>query len=310
MPEFSLVQLRHFCAVAELGSIAEAARQRHVSPTAVGSAITSLESILGTALCARERSRGVTLTPAGHHFFREARRLIRSADDILRSHPESPEEYAGPLHIGAFHPVSPAVLPGLLENLGRERPDLTVEFTTGTVLDLVDQMLSGDLHCFFSYDVFRNTSLPSGLVAENLYHTELQVLIAADHPLARRPHVSIQDLADEPIVLFESNPSRRYSMPALGRLHPGARVAYRSSDFELTRAMVARGMGYSLIMNPIPAGASFEGRPLAKVALDPPVAGSSLIVVRPEGRWQHPATRAVIELAHRLVAEGELGSAL
>ena len=179
------------------------------------------------------------------------------------------------------------------------------------MLPLVEGLLAGDLHCAFGYDVFsRSGQLPTGLAVELLYETELCVLVARDHPLARRPHVSIEDLVDEPMILFESNPSQRYSAPALGRLHPGARVGHKTSDFELMRAMVARGLGHSLIMNPIPAGASFEGLPLAKVPLHPSLASSSVVAIRPEGRWQHPAMRLLVDLAHDLVARGQLGASL
>ncbi|GGA74588.1 transcriptional regulator [Pseudoclavibacter endophyticus] len=311
MTEFSLVQLRHFCAVAELGSIAEAARSRHVAATAVSSAITALESVLGTRLCVRARPRGVSLTPAGHQFYREAKRLVRAADDLVRTHRHAPDAHAGPLSIGVFGPVSPAILPGLLTAFQRSHPETKVEFTTGKVLDLVERMLAGDLHCFFSYNVFSRTgNMPEGLVAEDLYRTQLHVVLAADHPLAGRKHVSIAELIEEPMVLYESNPQRAFSEPALGKLHPAAKVRYRTSDFELMRALVARGMGYSLIMNPMPAGASYEGLPLARVALDPPIAGSSLVMIRPAGQWQHPGVRALLDVARGLVHEGGLGISL
>lgn len=311
MAELSLVQLRHFCAVAEVGSIAEAARARHVAATAVSTAISSLEASLGTKLCVRVRPRGVTLTPAGHQFYREAKRLVRGADDLVRTHRSVSHSHPGPLQIGVFGPISPAVIPGLLTVFEKAHPDTKVEFATGKVLDLVERIQSGDLHCFFSYDVFTRTGrMPEGLVAEELYRTQLHVLLAADHPLADRDHVSIAELIEEPMVLYESNPHRPFSEPALGKLHPASKVKYRTNDFELMRAMVARGMGYSLIMNPMPASASYEGLPLARVALDPPIAGSSLIAIRPAGQWQHPAVRALIDVARGMVHEGGLGASL
>lgn len=309
MAELSLVQLRHFCAVAELGSISEAARQTHVSATAIGAAVSNLERTLDTVLCHRERSRGVTLTPNGHHFYKEARRVIRDADDLLRFHPEGGERYAGPLQVGAFATISPVILPELLEAFEAKHPDVPVEFTTGTSLDLVERMLSGDLHCFFSYDVFsRSRLLPAGLTMRPLYQTELRVVISPDHPLARRGHLSIDDLKDEPMIVFESNPQRHFSSPALGQLRPDMKVRYRTREYELMRSMVARGLGYSLVMNPIPAGRTFDGGRVTTVPLDPPLPGTSVVVVLPEGRWQHPATHAIVEIAHRLAAAGGLGA--
>jgi len=309
MADLSLVQLRHFCAVAELGSISEAAREKHVSATAISAAINSLERILGTRLCDRERSRGVTLTPNGHHFYREARRVLRDADDLLRLRPEGSDVYAEPLHIGAFGTISPIILPELIETFEREHPEVRLDVTTGPTLELVELMLAGELHCFIAYDVFsRSNSLPAGLRMKALYHTELQVVISAAHPLASRKHVSIEELKAEPMIVYESNPSRRFSSPALGQLRPDMKVRFRTREYELMRAMVARGLGYSLVMNPMPVGLSFDGRPVRTIPLDPPLAGTSVVVVQPEGRWQHPATRAIVEIAHRLAAAGGLGA--
>jgi len=309
MPELSLVQLRHFCAVAELGSISEAARRTHVSATAIGAAISSLEQTLGTVLCQRERSRGVTLTPNGHHFYKEARRVLRDADDLLRTRPEGGEQYAGPLHIGAFATISAVLLPELVEAFEAQHPETPVEITTGSSLDLVEQMLSGELHCFVGYDVFsRSRVLPAGLAMRPLYQTELRAMLSPNHPLASRAHLSIEELKDEPMIVFESNPQRQFSAPALGRLRPDMRVRYRTREYELMRSMVARGLGYSLVMNPFPSGRTFDGGRVTTVPLDPPLAGTSVVIVLPEGRWQHPATHAIVELAHRLAAAGGLGA--
>lgn len=311
MSEISLVQLRHFCAVAEHGSISEAARQTHVSATAVGAALSSLEETLGTVLCSRERSRGVTLTPNGHHFYREAKRVIRGADDLLRANPDTSDLFAGPLHIGSFAPTAPAVLPELLEVFGAEHPEIEVDFVTGTVLEIVELLLAGELHCAFSYDVFsRAKNLPAGLSLAPLYRTELKVMISPKHPLAWRASVSIDDLKDEPLIVYESNPARRFSLPALGKLHPDMKVRYSTKDYELMRALVARGLGYSLSMNPMPAGNSYEGKPIKSVRLDPPLAGTSMVAILPEGRWQHPGAKAIVALAHRLAAAGGLGANL
>lgn len=311
MAELSLVQLRHFCAVAELGSIAEAARQRHVSATAIGAAITSLERTLGTRLCTRERSRGVTLTPSGHHFHREARRLIRDADDLLKPHPESPEVYSGPLRIGAFRTTAPVVLPELLEQFEREHPEIPVEFVTGMNLDLVELIVAGEIHCFFTYDAFQRTSpLPYGLKLEVLYPTEFRVLISSAHPLAERKSLSLGELREEPAIVYESNPTKKYSLAVAGQLDPAVKVRYRTSDYELMRSMVAHGLGYSIILTPLPPGPSFEGKEITSIRIDPPLRGSAMSVVRPDGRWQHPGTRYVVELAHRLVTKGGLGASL
>ncbi len=45
------------------------------------------------------------------------------------------------------------------------------------------------------------------------------------------------------------------------------RVAHRASSFDLARAMVARGLGYSLAVQRPPANISLEGLPLKSIPL-------------------------------------------
>lgn len=309
MSNISLVQLRHFCAVAELGSIAEAARQYYVSATAISSAINALESTLNSSLCHRERARGVTLTPAGHLFYREAKRLVRLADDLVRTSSDAPDAESGPLKIGSFRPISPAILPPLIQHLEEERPGLKVEVTIGSVFEMVEMMLEGELHCFFSIDAFgpRGDPLPAGLVAETLYETDVYVLISAVHPLASRSSVSMGDLETEAMIVFESNPSRPYSRP-LSKVYPGPHVKHTTTDLEVMRAMVARGLGYSLIIHPMSSAPVVRAAEIRKIPFEPPLPRTAVVLVRPEGAWQPPAAVQLIDLARRLVAQGELGA--
>ena len=63
-PMAEIRQLRYFVAVAERGSVSQAALDLHLSQSALSEALRKLEVELGVELLARS-SRGVTLTPAG-----------------------------------------------------------------------------------------------------------------------------------------------------------------------------------------------------------------------------------------------------
>ena len=68
-----LRHLRYFVAVAEAGSLTEAAQQRlHTSQPSLSRQIRDLESELGAQLLTR-RARGIELTPAGRVFLDHAR---------------------------------------------------------------------------------------------------------------------------------------------------------------------------------------------------------------------------------------------
>jgi len=75
-----LRHLRYFVAVAEAGSLTEAAQQRlDTSQPPLSRQIRDLESELGAQLLAR-RARGIELTPAGRTFLDHARLVLSQVD--------------------------------------------------------------------------------------------------------------------------------------------------------------------------------------------------------------------------------------
>jgi LysR family hca operon transcriptional activator len=90
-----LRHLRYFVAVAEAGSLTEAAQQRlHTSQPSLSRQIRDLESELGAQLLAR-RARRIELTPAGRTFLDHARLVLSQADAASEAarrvaHPSKP----------------------------------------------------------------------------------------------------------------------------------------------------------------------------------------------------------------------------
>ena len=76
-------QLRAFLAVAKAQSFLGAAEEMYVSRQAVSKTVTQLEDELGVKLFVRSQN-GATLTPAGSHFFPQARTLVADFDRLER----------------------------------------------------------------------------------------------------------------------------------------------------------------------------------------------------------------------------------
>lgn len=81
--EMEIKQLRAFLAVAKAQSFLGAAGELYVSRQAVSKTVTQLEDELGVRLFVRGQN-GVTLTPAGSHFYPQARTLVADFDRLQR----------------------------------------------------------------------------------------------------------------------------------------------------------------------------------------------------------------------------------
>ncbi len=80
--DYTLQQLRYLVAVADHGSVSAAARSLYVSQPGLSSAILHLEEVFGIQCFIRHRAKGVSLTPAGHLFVKEARDVLFRASNL------------------------------------------------------------------------------------------------------------------------------------------------------------------------------------------------------------------------------------
>ncbi len=68
MPKFTFRQLELFAALPDYPTLGSAARQLHISESALSHAISELEAAVGEQLCIRKKAKGMYLTPTGRHF--------------------------------------------------------------------------------------------------------------------------------------------------------------------------------------------------------------------------------------------------
>ncbi|MCP2256409.1 DNA-binding transcriptional regulator, LysR family [Streptoalloteichus tenebrarius] len=254
-PRFTLRQLRYFVTIAECGTLSEAASRLHVAQPTLSQALTDLERALRVQLCVRRRAHGITLTPSGHQVLRQARHLLRQAED-LESAASGQGSLTGVLSVGCYVTLAPTVLPPLLQGFSAPHPELTVEFSEDTQDVLQQRLLHGELDLAILYDMDVNPEL-----ARTVLHTvRPHVLLPADHPMADRSSVSLRDLEPEPMVLLDAPPSSHNTLAIYENLGLVPRVRYRPSTIETTRALVGRGMGYALLVQRPNHDRTHEGR--------------------------------------------------
>ncbi|GAA4888966.1 LysR substrate-binding domain-containing protein [Streptomonospora salina] len=276
-PRFSLRQLAYFVAVAEAGTISEAAQRLHISQPAVSLALNDLERALRVQLCVRRKSHGITLTPTGTQVLRRARRLLRQAEDLEGEAGAGEGTLTGVLSLGCFVTLAPTVLPPLLQGFSALHPGLTVDFSEDTQDVLQRRLLSGELDLAVIYDM---DVLPEMERAE-LFTMRPHVLLPAGHPLAGRSSVSLHELAPEPMVLLDAAPSSHH---ALGLCHDFGvvpQVGYRPTSYEVARALVGRGLGWSILVQRPSNDRTYEGFRVVITEIAEPVRAEAVLLAWP-----------------------------
>lgn len=293
MPDFTLRQLEYFRAIAEHGTIHAAAERLFVTPTATANGLTELERVLGVQLCVRRKGQGVVLTPAGAAVLTEGRSLLRFADELQRHAGSRGGELEGPLSIGCYSTLAPTILPALLEEYGESHPRVDVTFVDGTMDELHPLLERGALDVIITYRI----NLPLGLEEALLFETAVHVLLSADHALAHEKTVSLHQLEDEPLIMLDLPPSGRHTLDMLQRSGVRPNVRHRTSNFELVRSMVGRGLGYSLLVQTPHIDHSYEGRRVVAKPISPEFSAEAVVMVWPAAMTLTERARALVTLA-------------
>lgn len=292
--KFTLHQLEYLVAVADTGSISAAAAASHASPGGVSMAISELEQRLGTALFIRRKAKAVTLTAAGSKVVVDARRILAAADELQSTSSETQHKISGILAVGCYSTLAPFVIPPVLDDFARQHDALDVHVLEGSADEIVASLLDGTSEIGFLY----GNDLRDGLDSAVIRTTKPYVILAANHRLAAHPAVRLSDLADEPLIMFDV-PSARNAAHMLSAVGLNANIRHFSSNIEVVRGLVARGIGYSILVQRWPTNVSYEGRPvIAKPILDVQEQ-RRMVLAWPTGLRQTQRTLALVDFCRQ-----------
>jgi DNA-binding transcriptional LysR family regulator len=252
-----LRQLRHFLALAELGSFTGAASREHIVQSGLSNSVQALERELGTELYARG-SRPVRLTAAGQALAEPARRAVEAAQAAREAVRDIPDVVTGQLRIGvvrsALHLVPFA---GYVAQFASEHPAVDVRLIQAPVLTMLRLVGAGELDCGIV------TALPAavpGVRLVTLASDRLVLVVRDDHRLAHASGVHLADLAGERFVDVHPEWSARLMVDgAFVAAGVTRRVCCEVNEWELFLELVAAGLGIGFLPEGLAREATLSG---------------------------------------------------
>jgi DNA-binding transcriptional LysR family regulator len=186
-------QLAALVAVAEARHFGRAAERLGVAQPAVSQAIRRLEEQLGLELLERTSHR-VSVTSAGEAFLPHARAVLAALDDARRAAADLRSGRAGVLRL-ATTPGGGTRLAAVLRAFRAEHPNVQVDLRPADA-PKPQAVLGGDIDVAL---LRVDPGLP-GLRVVELWAEPWWVVLAGDHPLARRETLALAELAGHPLV--------------------------------------------------------------------------------------------------------------
>ena len=190
------VELRHlraFVAVAEELNFTRAAARLHLAQQALSAQIRQLETLVGTPLFVRT-TRKVELTGAGRALLDRAPALLAGVEEALDAAVLAGRGEAGELAVGLVATASLDFTPRLLRTFADELPEVAVSVRNISFDDASGGVRGGQVDVALLWLPFST----EGLACEWLFDDPRVAVLAADHPLAERDELTVEELLEEP----------------------------------------------------------------------------------------------------------------
>lgn len=302
MLRYTLRQLEYFVAVGEAGSIARAAERINVSSPSISAAIAQLEAEFGLALFVRQHAQGLSLTQAGRQMLQQAQTVLREAGALMDIAGDISGVARGPLALGCLLTFAQLVVPMLRRAFEAEYPEVRLRQFEMNQLELFSSLRRSEIDVALTYDL----NLPADLQFSAIARLPPVALMGAEHPLAGRAAVTLDDLKDYPMVLLDLPLSADYFLSFFEALGARPLIVERTRDMAVMRSLVANGFGYSIAnVRPL-SDVSPDGNPMRCVPIEGQVRALRMGFLTAQDVGRSNAVRAFIEFGTVLAERGAL----
>ena len=287
--DISMRQVRAFVSVAHLKSFTRAAALLHVSQPALTVQIRKLEESLGIRLLDRN-SRTVDITRVGRELLPVFQRVLRELDSVIMDTKALATQQHGVVRIAALPSFAAGLLPAIISRFRRSNPRMSF-----VVRDVIASRVNAAVR---SEEV--DIGITGGELSDpdldvlHLTHDQMHVVFPSQHPLQRKRRITLEDLAELPLVLMDSDTSVRAivdrAFVAAGRLPiPACEAIYMMTAV----GMVKAGLGVAVLpasAKEVRAEPSLKSRKIDDAAFARPIA-----VIKKRNRTLPPAAQLFVE---------------
>lgn len=241
-----LQQLRYIWEVTRHNlNVSATAQSLFTSQPGISKQIRLLEDELGVEIFARSGKHLTRVTPAGQAIVELAGQVLRTADNIKQVAQEHSDERRGSLSIATTHTQARYALPPVIREFRQKYPEVALHMQQGTPKQIAEMVSEGQADfaiCTESLELFND------LVLLPCYRWNRCVLVPQDHPLAQVDELTLEALADYPLVTYVFGFTGRSQLDDAFRakaLTP--QVVLTAADADVIKTYVRLGLGVGIV---------------------------------------------------------------
>ncbi|MBV9322636.1 MAG: LysR family transcriptional regulator [Chloroflexi bacterium] len=241
-----LRQLQYLRNIARASGFRRAADELDMSQATLSEQIKLLEQELGVRLFERG-GRNLTLTEAGKTLLARADRILEE----VKAAQEEMQEFAnldrGQLIVGTMTGNGPFWLPGFLAAFMRQHPHLELTLVERVSGMLIKMLEAGEVHVACILVPTDQPDVPQDISTRQVYSRELVAVVAPRHRFASRTCVSLDEVAEERLILTSPDEAPRRVVDRAFQSHGlQPQVSFEADDPMTLIGLAAEGIAVGI----------------------------------------------------------------
>jgi DNA-binding transcriptional LysR family regulator len=240
---FDLGDLSLFRHVVEAGSITGGAERAHLALAAASTRIRNMEEALGAALLVRSRH-GVTPTQAGRTLLQHARAILRQAERLREDLGAYAGGLAGQIRVLSNTNALTEFLPEALGSFLAAHPNVSVDLEERLSDEIVGLIAEG----VADLGIVAATVDTSGVETYPFRRDRFVLVVARNHPLAKRSKIAFADVLDHDFVgLDRASALQRFLADKAANIGQPLRLRVQLRSFDAVCRMVECNVGIGIV---------------------------------------------------------------
>lgn len=232
-----LEQLKYIVEIADTGSISNAAERLQITQPTISQSITSLEKEYKIKIFTRSRL-GTQPTEPGMLIIQKARVILSKIEELKETISVQSSQLSGNLSISAIPSFSLNILPKTVNVFKIQYPDVHIKlFEGGSIYTnhlVVDEKIDLGLT-----SLRYNAEMDQRISFKPLLTSKMIAYVGQYSPLAKKRIVSLKEIIQYPIVLFDEGYSTNYFMREILEKFGKPNIVFTSGNSESMKKVIS-----------------------------------------------------------------------